>query len=70
MGKPLPSGVGVCSMCGKPLKAKGDCLACLLRTGLDHTAVESKPTVLPSAISKLSNTQMVLAGNLVTVHLA
>ena len=33
-------------MCGKPLNAKGDCLACLLRTGLDHTAVETKPTVL------------------------
>src|SRR5258707_1580742 len=46
MGKPLPSGVGVCSMCGKPLNAKGDCLACLLRTGLEHTAVETKPTVL------------------------
>src|SRR5258708_23639417 len=46
MGKPLPSGVGVCSMCGKPLNAKGDCLACLLRTGLDHAAVETKPTVL------------------------
>ena len=45
-GKPLPSGVGLCSMCGKPLNAKGDCLACLLRTGLDHAAVETKPTVL------------------------
>ena len=46
MGKALPSGVGVCSICGKPLNAKGDCLACLLRTGLDHTAIETKPTVL------------------------
>jgi len=46
MGKPLPSGVRLCSMCGKPLNAKGDCLACLLRTGLDHTAIETKPTVL------------------------
>src|SRR5258705_8974889 len=46
MGKPLASGVGVCSMCGKPLNAKGDCLACLLRTGLEETVVESKPVVL------------------------
>jgi serine/threonine protein kinase len=46
MGKALPSGVGVCSICSKPLNAKGDCLACLLRTGLDHTAIETKPTVL------------------------
>ena len=46
MGKPLASGVGVCSICGKPLNAKGDCLACLLRTGLDETVVETKPAVL------------------------
>ncbi len=46
MGKPLPSGAAVCSMCGKPLNAKGDCLACLLRTGLNDTAVKTKPTVL------------------------
>ena len=46
MGTPLPSAVGVCSRCGKPLNAKGDCLACLLRTGLEHTAVETKPTAL------------------------
>lgn len=46
MGKPLPSGGAVCSMCGKPLNAKGDCLACLLRTGLNDTAVKTKPTVL------------------------
>jgi len=46
MGKPLASGVGVCSICGKPLNAKGDCLACLLRTGLEETAVETKPPVL------------------------
>ena len=43
MGKPLASAVGVCSMCGKPLNAKGDCLACLLRTGLDEAVVETKP---------------------------
>ena len=46
MGKPLASAAGNCSMCGKPLNAKGDCLACLLRTGLDETAVASKPPVL------------------------
>jgi len=33
-------------MCGKPLNAKGDCLACLLRTGLEKTVVEAKPAVL------------------------
>jgi len=46
MGKPLASTAGICSTCGKPLNAKGDCLACLLRTGLDKTAVESKTFVL------------------------
>ena len=46
MGKPLASAVGVCSICGKPLNAKGDCLACLLRTGLEETVVEPKPAVL------------------------
>jgi len=45
MGKRLASAAGICSMCGKPLNAKGDCVACLLRTGLG-TAVESKPTIL------------------------
>ena len=70
MGKPLASGVGVCSMCGKPLNAKGDCLACLLRTGLDETVVEPKPAVLTFGDFDVSNTQMVLAGNSVTVQLA
>src|SRR5262249_173375 len=46
MGKRLAPSVGVCSICGKPLNAKGDCLACLLRTGLDEAAVKTKPTVL------------------------
>jgi hypothetical protein len=45
MGKRLASAAGTCSMCGKPLNAKGDCVACLLRTGLG-TAVEFKPTIL------------------------
>src|SRR5215510_11721574 len=46
MGKPLASAVRVCSICGKPLNTKGDCLACLLRTGLDEAVVETKPTVV------------------------
>ena len=46
MGKPLASAVGICSICGKPLNAKGDCLACLLRTGLEETVAEPKPAVL------------------------
>src|SRR5215468_8390304 len=46
MGKPLVSAAGICSMCSKPLNVKGDCLACLLRTGLDERAVEPKPPFL------------------------
>src|SRR5262245_4202781 len=46
MGTPLASGVRVCSMCGKPLNTKGDCVACLLRTGLEETRGETKPAVL------------------------
>ena len=30
---------------GEPLNAKGDCLACLLRTGLDESVVKTKPLV-------------------------
>jgi len=46
MGTPLASGVAVCSGCGEPLNAKGDCLACLLRTGLDKTIAEIIPSPL------------------------
>src|ERR1051325_934224 len=46
MGKPLASAARMCSMCGKPLNPNGDCLACLLRTGLDETGIESKPRFL------------------------
>src|SRR2546430_7705664 len=46
MGTPLAPGVAVCSVCGEPLNAKGDCLACLLRTGLEEKAVESRPAAL------------------------
>jgi serine/threonine protein kinase/Tfp pilus assembly protein PilF len=45
MGAPLASGVVVCSVCGQPLNAKGDCPACLLRTGLE-TILETKPPAL------------------------
>ena len=31
----------VCSICGDPLSARGDCVACLLRTGLDESTVET-----------------------------
>src|SRR5439155_2408620 len=44
----LPSAVAVCSICGEPLNAKGNCLACLLRTGFDESVVETKP--LPSLV--------------------
>ena len=43
MGTPLATGVAVCAVCGEPLNAKGDCLACLVRTGLEET---TKPPVL------------------------
>jgi serine/threonine protein kinase/tetratricopeptide (TPR) repeat protein len=35
----------VCSVCGKPLNAKGDCVACLLRS-LEETVFETKPFAL------------------------
>src|SRR5438874_7087987 len=45
MAIPLASAIAVCSICGEPLNAKGDCLACLLRTGLDESVVKTKPLV-------------------------
>jgi TolB-like protein/Tfp pilus assembly protein PilF len=41
----VASDVVTCSVCGEPLNAKGDCLACLLRTALDESLVEDKPSV-------------------------
>ena len=38
--------VAVCSVCGEPLNAKGDCRACLVRAGLGETAVETKSSAL------------------------
>ena len=46
MGTSLPPSVAVCSVCGEPLNARGDCLACLLRTGLQRTSIETKPSAL------------------------
>jgi eukaryotic-like serine/threonine-protein kinase len=41
-----PASVAVCSVCGERLNAKGDCRACLVRTGLGETAVETKSSAL------------------------
>src|SRR5512133_1341087 len=39
--------VTICSVCREPLNAKGQCVACLLRTGLDKSVVETRsPTSL------------------------
>jgi serine/threonine-protein kinase len=40
----MASPVTVCSICGEPLSTKGDCLACLLRTGLEESTVETNPS--------------------------
>src|SRR4029077_14026023 len=32
----------VCSICGEPLNAKGECLVCLLRTALDESTMETE----------------------------
>src|SRR5262249_30369979 len=37
--------VAVCSVCGKPLNTRGDCVACLL-TSLDETLFQTKSPVL------------------------
>jgi serine/threonine protein kinase/tetratricopeptide (TPR) repeat protein len=37
--------VAPCSVCGEPLNAKGDCVACLLRS-LEETVVQTKPFAL------------------------
>ena len=44
--------VTICSVCREPLNAKGQCVACLLRTGLDKSVVETKsPASLVFALS-------------------
>src|SRR6266550_843629 len=45
MAIPLASAATVCSICGELLNAKGDCLACLIRTGLDESLFETEPLV-------------------------
>src|SRR5262245_48483849 len=35
----------VCSVCGEPLNAKGDCVACLLRS-IEETVFQAKPFAL------------------------
>jgi eukaryotic-like serine/threonine-protein kinase len=36
-----PAAVAICSVCGERLNAKGDCQACLVRTGLEEAGVET-----------------------------
>src|ERR1043166_5217773 len=48
MGTPPASATTVCWACGEPLDAKGDCVACFLRTALHESVVETKQ--LPSLV--------------------
>src|SRR5213596_157672 len=41
------SGVTVCSICGEPLNAKGACVACLLRTGLEESSTFDTKSLTP-----------------------
>src|SRR6266699_1298276 len=41
MGLPLAFAAATCSICGEPLNARGDCVACLLRTALDESVMEA-----------------------------
>jgi TolB-like protein/Tfp pilus assembly protein PilF len=38
------STVTICSICGEPLNAKGDCIACLLRRGLGGSIAQNEPS--------------------------
>src|SRR5438477_1041996 len=40
-------GVTICSTCGEPLNAKGDCVACLLRTGLEESSKSDTKSLAP-----------------------
>src|SRR5438876_4142886 len=42
MSLPLASAAAACSICGEPLNAKGECLACLLRTALNESTMETE----------------------------
>src|SRR5678815_97531 len=48
MATPQASATTVCCACSEPLDAKGDCVACFLRTALDESVVETKQ--LPSLV--------------------
>src|SRR4030095_13518108 len=39
--------VTVCSICGEPLNAKGACVACLLRTGLEKSSTSGTKSSAP-----------------------
>src|ERR1043166_1480561 len=41
MPRPVASTVTTCSVCGESLNAQGECVACLIRTALDESVVES-----------------------------
>src|SRR5438046_3702133 len=41
------SGVTVCSICGEPLNAKGACVACLLRRGLEESSTFDTKSLTP-----------------------
>src|SRR5882724_6613975 len=41
------SGVTVCSICGEPLNAKGACVACLLRTGVEKSSTFDTKSLAP-----------------------
>jgi hypothetical protein len=43
MAVPLAPAIAICSICGEPLNANGNCLACLLRGGLDESVAETEP---------------------------
>jgi hypothetical protein len=54
--------VAVCSVCGEPLNAKGDCVACLLRS-LEETLFQAKPFALVFGDFEVERAQMVLTGS-------
>src|SRR5881227_1716343 len=47
MAKSRGSGVTICSTGGEPLNAKGDCVACLLRTGLEESSTFDSKLLAP-----------------------
>ena len=43
----LTTSIAICSICGESLNVKGECLACLLRGGLDESVVDAVPPASP-----------------------